>query len=226
MIRKALLLIVSALAIGCSTTVLGAESTAGHDYSGFMITTTQATATDVGADILRRGGTAIDAAVAVQTVLGVIEPSSSGVGGGSFMLYRDAKTGKVTSYDGREVAPAATKGDQFLGDDGKPSFQKWFGGISVGVPGTIAMLELAHKEHGKLPWASLLDPAIKIANQGFPIDEHWHQSASFPGMKDSPTAVAYLFDKDGNLLPVGTMMRNPAYAKTMEALQKNPARDL
>lgn len=219
--RAAALAFISVLAIAC-TTGLEAQGAPGHAYSGFLITTTQAMATDVGADILKRGGSAADAAVAVQAVLGVIEPSSSGVGGGAFLLYRDAKTGKVTTYDGREVAPAATKPDQFLGADGKPSFDKWFGGISVGVPGTMAMLALAHKDHGHLPWASLLDPAIKIAKEGFAIDEHWFQSASFPGMKESPTAVAYLYGKDGNPLPIGTIVKNPAYAKTIQALAKNP----
>ncbi|MFZ1990446.1 MAG: gamma-glutamyltransferase [Alphaproteobacteria bacterium] len=223
MIRSGILAIISALAIGFSASALNAETAApGRDFSGFIVTTTQATASDVGADIIRRGGSAADAAVAVQAVLGLIEPSSSGIGGGAFMVYRDAKTGKVSTYDGREVAPAATKGDQFLGADGKPSFDKWFGGLGVGVPGTIPMLALAHKEHGKLPWASLFDPAIKIANDGFPIDEHLHQSTQFPpGLKDSPTAAAYLF-KDGTALPVGTVLHNPAYAQTMKALAKNP----
>ena len=216
------LAIVSALVMAWSAGAPAADVAQGHAYSGFLIATTQSTATDVGADILRRGGSAVDAAVAVQAVLGVIEPSSSGVGGGAFLLYRDAKTGKVTTFDGREVAPAATKPDQFLGGDGKPSFQKWFGGISVGVPGTMSMLALAHKEYGHLAWASLLQPAIKIANEGFSIDEHWEQSASMPGIKDSPGAAAYLFGKDGNPLPIGTIVKNPAYAKTMQALQKNP----
>ncbi|HEY9614105.1 gamma-glutamyltransferase, partial [Allocoleopsis sp.] len=110
-------------------------------------------ASAVGREILRRGGNAVDAAIAVQLVLGLVEPQSSGIGGGAFLVYYDAKTKEVHTYDGRETAPAAAKSDRFLGKDGKPLqfYDAVVGGKSVGVPGTIRMLELVHKKYGKLP---------------------------------------------------------------------------
>src|SRR6202012_4896070 len=116
-------------------------------------------------------GTAVDAAIATQMVLNLVEPESSDIGGGAFMVLYSAKDHRVTTFDGRETAPAAAKGDRFIGPDGKPMsyFDALVGGRSVGVPGVLRMLDMAHRRSGKLPWASLLEPAIKLARDGFPI---------------------------------------------------------
>ncbi len=124
---------------------------------------------------------AVDAAIATQMVLNLVEPESSGIGGGAFLVLYSAKDHRVTTFDGRETAPAAAKGDRFIGPDGKPMnyFQALVGGRSVGVPGVLRMLELAHRRYGKLPWASLFQPAIKLAQDGFPISEklQWRAGA-------------------------------------------------
>src|SRR5262249_28662086 len=143
--------------------------------------------------------------------------------GGSFLVYRDGASGKITTYDGREEAPASTKPDQFLGADGKPSFTKWIGGDSVGVAGTMPVLAMAQKDHGKLALARPLDPETDLAEGGFKIDEHLNGfAARTPGLKDSPGVGSYLFAPDGNPLPVGTEIRNVDYAHTMHALADNP----
>ncbi|MEN9889078.1 MAG: Gamma-glutamyltranspeptidase precursor, partial [Pseudomonadota bacterium] len=124
-------------------------------------------ASQAGLQILRAGGSALDAAIAVQWVLGLVEPQSSGIGGGAFLLHFDGQ--KVQAFDGRETAPAAARPDQFMGADGKPlAFDEAVhSGLAVGVPGAVRMLEAAHRQHGALPWARLLAPAIALAEQGF-----------------------------------------------------------
>ena len=133
-----------------------------------MVAAAHPLAAEAGAAVLKLGGTAVDAAVAVQMVLGLVEPESSGIGGGAFMLHWSAAEGKLRSYDGRETAPAAARPDRFL-RDGKPLpfLDAAVGGQSVGVPGVLRMLELAHARHGRLPWQSLFDAAIRIAEEGF-----------------------------------------------------------
>ena len=134
-----------------------------------MVAAAHPLAVDAGLDVLRRGGTAVDAAIAVQMVLGVVEPQASGLGGGGFMLHYNGATGAITVYDGRETAPAGATPKMFLDGNGKPlGFREaTVSGISVGVPGALAMLELAHKEQGKLAWNELFKPAIAIAREGF-----------------------------------------------------------
>src|SRR5688572_22653966 len=132
-------------------------------------------ASEAGRRILRAGGSAVDAAIAVQLVLTLVEPQSSGIGGGAFMLVYDApaedRAGAITAYEGRETAPAAATQDMFLGTNGRPeSFASvGAGGLAVGVPGALRMLELAHREHGRLPWADLFTPAIELAESGFEV---------------------------------------------------------
>jgi gamma-glutamyltranspeptidase/glutathione hydrolase len=135
----------------------------------FMVAAAHPLAVEAGYDVLRRGGSPVDAAIAVQLVLGLVEPESSGIGGGAFLLYWSEAEKKLRSYDGRETAPAAARADRFLGNDGKPLgfYQAAVGGRSVGVPGVFRMLELAHRRHGRLPWAELFQPAIKLAEEGF-----------------------------------------------------------
>ena len=176
-------------------------------------------ATLAGSQILRAGGSAVDAAVAVQMVLTLVEPQSSGIGGGAFLLYHDGK--RVQAYDGRETAPAAADEKLFLGADGKPmGFQQAVvGGRSVGVPGTLAMLALAHRQHGKLPWASLFVPAIDLAEQGFPVSPRlFTLLKAETALKDDPVAAAYFFQADGSPQPVGHLLKNPELATVLRAI--------
>jgi gamma-glutamyltranspeptidase/glutathione hydrolase len=139
------------------------------ESNNFMVAAANPHAVGAGIEILEAGGGAIDAAVAVQLVLGLVEPQSSGIGGGAFMLYFDAARRKIASFDGRETAPAAATTALFLDATGN-KMKFWdavVGGRSVGVPGVPRMLELAHRTHGKLPWARLFEPAIRLAKQGF-----------------------------------------------------------
>ena len=144
-----------------------ADSLAGH----YAIATANPHATEAGAAVLARGGTAVDAAIAVQAVLGLVEPQSSGFGGGAFMLYYDPASGDLTSYDGRETAPASASPEMFLNADGTPVnfYDAITGGRAVGVPGVLAMLVQAHEHHGTLPLGELLAPAQALARDGFAI---------------------------------------------------------
>jgi gamma-glutamyltranspeptidase/glutathione hydrolase len=136
----------------------------------FMVAAANPLAAKAGYDILARGGSAVDAAIAVQMVLGLVEPESSGIGGGAFLLHWSQREQKLRSYDGRETAPKTARPDRFM-RDGKPMafYDAVVGGRSVGVPGVLRMLELAHRRHGRLPWAELFQPAIDAAEQGFPL---------------------------------------------------------
>src|ERR671915_1841134 len=136
----------------------------------FLVAAAHPLAAEAGSEVLKRGGSAVDAAIAVQMMLGLVEPESSGIGGGAFMLHWSEREKKLRSYDGRETAPAAAKPDRFL-KDGKPLafLDAAIGGQSVGVPGVLRMLELAHARHGRLPWAELFEDAIRIAEQGFTL---------------------------------------------------------
>jgi gamma-glutamyltranspeptidase/glutathione hydrolase len=176
-------------------------------------------ATEAGVHILRAGGSAVDAAIAVQMVLTLVEPQSSGIGGGAFLLHHDGR--RVQAFDGRETAPAAATEKLFLADDGQPLpfLQAVVGGRSVGVPGTVAMLALAHRQHGRLPWARLFDPAIRLADQGFPVSPRLHtllQAES--ALKQDPVAAAYFYQRDGQPHPVGHVLRNPELAQVLRQI--------
>jgi gamma-glutamyltranspeptidase/glutathione hydrolase len=147
-----------------------------------MVAAANPLAVDAGLRVLRDGGTAVDAAVAVQAVLGLVEPQSSGLGGGSFMVFYDAKTGKVTAYDGREKAPQAATPQLFMGPDGKPLnfVTAVLSGRSTGVPGAVGMLAQAQKEHGKAAWNTLFKDAERLADGGFTV------SPRLAGMINSP----------------------------------------
>jgi gamma-glutamyltranspeptidase / glutathione hydrolase len=136
----------------------------------FLVAAAHPLAAEAGAEVLKRGGSALDASIAVQAMLGLVEPESSGIGGGAFLLHWSAAEKKLRSYDGRETAPAAAKPDRFM-KDGKPLafLDAAVGGQSVGVPGVLRMLELAHQRHGRLPWADLFGAAIRVAEQGFEV---------------------------------------------------------
>ena len=140
----------------------------------FMVAAAHPLAFNARYDILKRGGSPVDAAIAVQMVLGLVEPESSGIGGGAFLLHWSEKEKKLRTYDGRETAPAAARADRFLDRNAKPLgfYAAAVGGRSVGVPGVLRMLELAHRKHGRLPWADLFQPAIDIAEKGFVPTPH------------------------------------------------------
>ena len=164
-----------------------------------MVAAANPLATEAGYEILRAGGNAIDAAIAVQLVLGLVEPQSSGLGGGAFLLYHDAKTGRLVAYDGRETAPAAARPDRFLDADGKPLafYDAVVGGRSVGVPGTVKLLETVHRRHGRLPWPRLFRRAIALAEDGFPISPRLHALTAAETHWSQPRARDYFLTADG-----------------------------
>lgn len=172
-----------------------------------------------GREMLRQGGSAIDAAIAMQAVLTLVEPQSSGIGGGALIVLWDGKN--VRTYDGRETAPAGATEKLFLQADGQPMpfTQAQIGGRSVGTPGVLRALELAHQKHGRLPWATLFEPAIKLAEQGFAISPRLHQLiASDSSMQRSPDMLAYFMNADGSPKAVGTLLKNPALAAVLKRI--------
>jgi len=187
-----------------------------------MVVAANPLAAGAGLDVLRAGGSAADAMVAVQAMLGLVEPQSSGLGGGAFLVWYDAAAGSVTTFDGRETAPAAATPDLFRQPDGKPLefFSAVVGGRSVGVPGVPRLLETIHQRFGKRPWASLFDPAIALARKGFAISGRLASSiAEDVGRLDGqPSTRAYFFDPSGAPLKAGATLRNPAYAETLTTL--------
>lgn len=192
----------------------------------FIAATANPHATDAAYAMLARGGSAVDAAIAAQLVLGLVEPQSSGLGGGAFMLVHDAPSGRLHAYDGRETAPAAATPARFLTENGSPAkFDAVVAtGLSVGVPGLVRLLELAHRKHGRLPWASLFEPAIALADQGFVVSPRLATLiAADRHLAGSPRAAAYFHDAAGKPLEAGARLRNPAYAATLRTLSREGA---
>ncbi len=186
-----------------------------------MVAAANPIATKVGHDILRAGGSAVDAAIAVQLALNVVEPQSSGIGGGAFLVHWDATARKVTTLDGRETAPAAATPERFLQPDGRPmAFRAAVvGGRSVGVPGTVRLLEDMHKRWGRLPWASLFQPAVALAQDGFPVSPRLNGLLSREeALKNDPRARALYYDEAGQARPVGFILKKPELAKTLRAI--------
>jgi gamma-glutamyltranspeptidase/glutathione hydrolase len=194
-----------------------------------MVAAADPRAVDAGLEMLRAGGSATDAAIAAMMVLGLVEPQSAGIGGGGFLLHYDRANRDVDAFDGRETAPAKAGPDLFLGADGKPLPYRdaVVSGLSTGAPSLIAMLELAHREHGKLPWARLFDPAIKLADEGFAVSPRLNQmitgAARFGALQAHPTTKAYFFTAEGQPLPVGFIRINGAYGATLRAIQEQGA---
>lgn len=179
-------------------------------------------AAEAGRRILRQGGSAIDAAIAMQAVLTLVEPQASGIGGGAFLLYWDGK--RVQAYDGWETAPAGADENLFLRPDGTSMglSEARIGGRAVGVPGVLRALELAHRRHGKLPWTRLLQPAIELAEQGFPVSPRLYtQIAADPFIAGSPEMAAYFLTPQGKPKPVGTIVRNPQLAQTLREIARH-----
>ena len=185
----------------------------------FMVAAANPLAVNAGYQILKEGGSAVDAAIAIQMVLTLVEPQSSGIGGGAFMLHFDGKS--TQAYDGRETAPASATESLFQDRSGKAVSRVTgvVGGRSVGVPGVLRMLEMTHQQHGKLRWARLFEPAIRLAQNGFPISPRLHSLLSSERylQQDKP-AAAYFFGADGKPHPVGYVLKNPALAKTLREI--------
>jgi len=191
-----------------------------------MVAAANPHAAAAGLAMLRRGGGAIDAAIAMQMVLNVVEPQSSGIGGGAFLLFHDRSSGTTSAYDGRETAPAAATPDMFLAADGAPMpfFEAVVGGLAVGVPGLLRMLELAHRDNGRLPWRDLFAPAIKLAEEGFAISPRLNALiARDPYLQTFAAARVYFYDQDGAPRPVGFHRRNPVLARTLRMIAEGGA---
>jgi len=191
----------------------------------YMVSAANPVAVEAGLELLRAGGSAADAAVAIQLVLNLVEPQSSGLGGGAFALHWQADKRQLKTYDGRETAPAAARPDRFLVDGNAIRLSEaMFSGASVGVPGTLRLLEAMHKEHGRLPWAQLFAPAIRLAEEGFHVSPRlhallrWHGAQSF-----SPQAQRYFFDRAGSARPVGAVLKNPEFAATLRGIAEQGA---
>jgi gamma-glutamyltranspeptidase/glutathione hydrolase len=207
-IRKLLLLLVAVSALADAREAVTAKQ--------YLVAAAHPLAVEAGVEMLAKGGSAVDAAIAVQMVLGLVEPESSGIGGGAFLLYWSQKERKLRSYDGREAAPAAAKPDRFL-KDGKPMafMEAAVGGRSVGAPGVVAMLDLAHQRHGRLAWRDLFEPAIRIAEAGFDVSPHLRQALERERFLREDAEARALYYSGGQRVV------NKAYAATLRALAGN-----
>ncbi len=190
-----------------------------------MATAANPHAVEAALEMLRAGGSAVDAAIAAELVLGLVEPQSSGIGGGGFLLFYDAESEDIVGYDGRERAPAGATATMFLDARGRAMdfLNAQASGRSIGVPGLVAMFKLAHDEHGALPWAAVFEPAIRLADNGFAISPRLAamiaEAAGEGGrLRADFAARAYFFDRSGAPWPAGHVLRNPDYAATLRAI--------
>lgn len=236
--RVMALVIAVATLFGCATqpsTTLTAADTAPETASVLttqqlvrgqrqMFATANPLATQAGYAMLEQGGSAIDAIIAAQAVLTLVEPQSSGIGGGAFLLHYDASDAQLQSYDGRETAPALATPERFL-QQGKPlSYaQAVNSGLSVGTPGVLRALEMAHQQHGRLAWATLFEPAIQLATEGFSVSPRLHTliSDNQQALREQPASAAYFLDAGGQPWPVGHRLTNLALADTLERIAHN-----
>jgi gamma-glutamyltranspeptidase/glutathione hydrolase len=238
--RITLFAFVSALLGGCATVeserqpvaagMQAPEGASGYvDKPGwtakkFMVAAANPLATDAGYDVLKAGGSAVDATIAVQMVLTLVEPQSSGIGGGAFLMHFDGE--RVLAFDGRETAPASASEKLFQDGEGKalPFRTAVVGGRSVGAPGVLRMLEMAHQQYGRLPWASLFAPAIKLAEDGFAVSARLSTMLKKEQhLKKDPIAAAYFYDVAGNPRPVGYRLRNPELAQVLREIAEGGA---
>lgn len=220
------LLLLLLLLSGCSATKPGSGGTraqvgAAEPWTfGGMVSVANPLAAEAAADVLRRGGHAVDAAIAAHAVLGLVEPQSSGLGGGAFMLVYDRASGRVHAYDGREVAPAGAHPDMFMVDGAEMGFlEAWQSGLAIGVPGTIALYDVAHRRYGRLTIAENVGEAIVLARQGFEVSPRLagflEQVPRFTRLEENPDTAAYFYP-GGQALTTGTRLKNPDYARTLE----------
>ena len=213
--------IVAGFALAACALITAEVAAAGEGAQRFLVATANPHATRAAAEIIRLGGSAVDAAIAAQLVLTLVEPQSSGIGGGAFMLHYDAELGSVTAYDGRETAPAAATPDMFLDSGGEPLgfYEAAVGGLAVGVPGVLRMLELAHGDHGRLSWSRDFEPAIVLASVGFPVSPRLNSLiAADEHLGRFPAARAYFHDDVGEPLAVGRKRINRELAATLRAV--------
>ena len=230
--RRLVSLLVAAVSVptllaGCQTPAAAPSLEARSDPAGApsiargpFVAAANPLAVEAGMKVLRRGGSAVDAAVAVQAVLGLVEPQSSGLGGGAFLMSYEAKTGRITAYDGRETAPASATPELFY-EDGEPLpfIDAILSGRSAGAPGAVAMLAMAHQDQGRLAWRDLFDDAERLARDGFVVSPRLAGmiNGSSPQAK-TRWATALFTGPDGRRYRTGDVMRNPAYARTVQAL--------
>ncbi len=202
----------------------GYQEKAGWAARNYMVAAANPLAVEAGYEMLKQGGTAIDAGIATQLVLTLVEPQSSGIGGGAFLMYYDGK--KVQAFDGRETAPSKADEHLFQHPDGSPlsRTEGIVGGRSTGAPGVLRMLALAHKQHGKLPWKTLFGPAIRLSENGFKVSPRLYQLlAGDAYIRKDPTARAYFYGPDGKPWPVGHVLKNPALARTLREVAEGGA---
>lgn len=192
-----------------------------------MAVTANPLASNAAADILARGGSAVDAAIAAQMVLNVVEPQSSGIGGGGFLLVYDERTRRLRVFDGRETSPKAVDEKLFTSGNGKrlKFFDAVDSGLSVGVPGLLRMLDLAHRGHGRLPWPELFRPAIALAEDGFEVSPRLHKSikSALSRIRRAPAAAAYFLDDKKQPRMVGSLLKNPALAAALRSIAEKGA---
>ena len=233
-------ILAAALLAACSTTEVprtpapaqpeaasGWQSKPGSVTNRYAVAAANPLATEAGRQILAAGGSALDAAIAVQMVLTLVEPQSSGIGGGAFLMHWDGRT--VRAFDGRETAPAEADERLFLRSDGKPMafHDAVVGGRAVGTPGTVRMLEMAHARHGRLAWSALFEPAIRLAQEGFLVSPRLHTLLKADQhLRKDPTAAAYFYQPDGAPWPVGHVLKNPELADVLRRLASEGARAL
>ncbi|MFT5557905.1 MAG: gamma-glutamyltranspeptidase/glutathione hydrolase [Sphingobacteriales bacterium] len=188
----------------------------------YMVAAANPLAVEAGYQVLKNGGNAADALVAVQTVLGLVEPQSSGLGGGAFLVYYDAKLNVLTTFDGRETAPLAANPELFQDSDGEPLtfYDAVVGGRSVGTPGTVKLLATLHEKYGSKKWSELFQPAQKLANNGFTVSQRLASSIEKDKARLSryPDTKAYFFTKNGEPLPEGSLLKNKKYAETLSVI--------
>jgi len=196
----------------------------------YMVATANPLASQAGCEVLKAGGSAMDAAVAVQMVLGLVEPQSSGIGGGAFLLHYDARTRSVQAFDGRETAPAAASQNYLrwvgdMADSGLPQPSLRASGRAIGTPGTVRMLARAHRQHGRLPWRQLFTPAITLASTGFPVSARMAAAlaAAQDGLRHDADAVALYFDANGVPHKQGDIFTNLPYARVLDTIAREGA---
>jgi gamma-glutamyltranspeptidase/glutathione hydrolase len=241
LVSRASVFVAAALLAACSSTPFdynpnrpdspeaasGYATKPGWAAATFAVAAANPLAADAGYQMLRAGGSAVDAAIAVQMVLALVEPQSSGIGGGAFLLHFDGKD--VEAFDGRETAPAAADERLLMGPDNTPLpfYEAVVGGRAVGVPGAVRMLEMAHRQHGRLPWPRLFEPAVALAEGGFKVSQRLHQLANSDAhLKKDAQAAGYFLESDGKARRVGFNLRNPELAAVLRRLATEGAKAL
>jgi len=226
------LLALLALALAACATSSGLPQTGGAPRGQTMAVAANPHAVEAALEILRAGGNAVDAAIAAEMVLGLVEPQSSGIGGGGFLLFYNGANEDIVAYDGRERAPAGATPNMFLDARGRPmaGIDAIASGRSTGAPSLVAMLKLAHDDHGRLPWAQLFEPAIRLAENGFEVSPRLARLIAGAGergrLRADFAARAYFFDAAGAPRPVGHVLRNPEYATTLRLIAEHGPRAL